>query len=103
MNRGEIWWAQIDRKERPVLVLTRQAVLDVRERVTVAEITTQMRGLAVEVPLMDEDESGLAQSSVINTDGIYTIRRSLLRRRAGRVRAETLHRTCGAITVALGC
>lgn len=103
MNRGEIWWAQIDRKERPVLVLTRQMVLDVRELVTVAEITTQARGLAVEVPLVDEDEAGLSQPSTINADGLYTIRQSMLKRRAGRVSSKTLRNTCDAIALALGC
>ena len=51
VNRGEVWWAEIGRKRRPVLVLTRPEVIDVRELVTVAEITTTVRGLAVEVPL----------------------------------------------------
>jgi len=33
---------------RPVVVVTRGAVLDVRANVTVAEISTSVRGLAVE-------------------------------------------------------
>ena len=51
MNRGEVWWAQVGRKRRPTLVLTRSEVIDVRDLLTVAEITTTVRGLAVEVPL----------------------------------------------------
>ena len=35
MNRGEVWWAEVRRKRRPVLVLTRPEVIDVRELVTV--------------------------------------------------------------------
>jgi mRNA-degrading endonuclease toxin of MazEF toxin-antitoxin module len=51
MNRGEIWIAEVGSKTRPVLVLTRQEVIDVRTLVTVAEVTTQIRGLAAEVEL----------------------------------------------------
>ena len=49
MNRGEVWLAEVGHKRRPVLVLTRTEVLDVRSLVTVAEITTSARGLAAEV------------------------------------------------------
>lgn len=103
MNRGEIWWAQVGRKERPVLVLTRQAVIDVRELVTVAEITSQARGLAVEVPLLGEDETGLDQPSVINADGIHTLRQTVLSTKAGHVSDRTLRRACEAVARALGC
>ena len=43
MNRGEVWLAQVGRKRRPVLVLTRTEVLDVRSLVTIAEISTSAR------------------------------------------------------------
>ena len=51
MNRGEVWLAEVGRKRRPVLVLTRSEVLDVRSLVTVAEVSTSARGLAAEVEL----------------------------------------------------
>ena len=65
MTRAEIWLAQVGRKSRPVLILTRPEVIDVRELVTVAEITTHMRGLAVEVEL-DHRRVGLSRPSAIN-------------------------------------
>jgi mRNA-degrading endonuclease toxin of MazEF toxin-antitoxin module len=37
VTRGEIWLAQAGRKQRPVLILTRPEVIDVRELVTVAD------------------------------------------------------------------
>lgn len=49
MTRGEIWFAEVGRKRRPVLVLTRPEVIDVRALVTVAEVTTSMRNIAAEV------------------------------------------------------
>ena len=50
MRRGDVWLADVGGKPRSVLVITRDAVMDVRANVTVVEVTTQARGLAVEVP-----------------------------------------------------
>ena len=102
MTRGEIWLAQVGRKTRPVLVLTRTEVLDVRELVTVAEITTTTRGLAVEVAF-DHADAGLERPSVINCDGIHTVGQRLLRTRVGEVTVETFDKVCSAINYALGC
>jgi mRNA-degrading endonuclease toxin of MazEF toxin-antitoxin module len=102
VNRGEVWTAQIGPKRRPVLVLTRSEVLDVRHLVTVAEVTTTRRGLAVEVEL-DETDLGLAQRSVINCDGLYTIPRSSLDGPRGAVDDVTMHEVCRAVGYALGC
>mgnify|MGYP002683118924 CR=1 FL=1 len=55
MNRGEIWFAEAGRKRRPVLVLTRTEVIEVRALVTVAEVTTSVRGIGAEVELDGED------------------------------------------------
>ena len=43
MRRGEVWLAEVGRKPRPVIVLTRSEVLDVRALVTVAEVTSTAR------------------------------------------------------------
>lgn len=94
--------AQAGRKKRPVLVLTRPEVLDVRELVTVVEITTTVRGLAVEVGL-DHREVGLKKPSVINCDGIHTVSQALLTTYVGQVSGETLSSVCSAIAYALAC
>ncbi|MEO6121050.1 MAG: type II toxin-antitoxin system PemK/MazF family toxin [Acidimicrobiales bacterium] len=102
MTRGEIWIAQVGRKRRPVLVVTRPEVLDVRHLVTVAEVTTSIRGLATEVGI-DHDDVGLDQPSVINCDGIHTVAQSSLVSYVGEVSADTMHKVCSAIDYALGC
>ncbi len=102
MNRGEIWLAHAGSKSRPVLVLTRTEVIDVRELVTVAEITTSARGLAAEVEL-DHEHVGLDRPSVVNCDGLHTIRQSQLTNRVGSVDGDTLGRVCWALSYALGC
>ena len=101
MTRGEVWLAEVGRKRRPVLVLTRTEVLDVRSLVTVAEITASARGLAAEVDV--DDEVGLDQPSVINCDGLHTVRQTTLTKPLGEVAAETMAKVCAAVSYALGC
>lgn len=94
--------AEVGRKRRPVLVLTRPEVIDVRDLVTVAEITTTVRGLAAEVEF-DYDDAGLDQRSVINCDGLHTITRSSLATFVGAVDDDTMGKVCWAASYALGC
>ena len=102
MNRGEVWLADVGNKRRPVLVLTRSEVLDVRALVTVAEITTTARGLAAEVPF-DHAATGLDRPSVINCDGIHSIDQRRLATHVGELDADVMTRVCAAIHYALGC
>jgi mRNA interferase MazF len=62
--------ARLD-KARPVLVLTRELVRPHLTTVTVAPITTTVRGLSTEVPV--DAANGLAGSSVVSCDNITTI------------------------------
>jgi mRNA interferase MazF len=102
VRRGELWLAEVGRKRRPVLILTRSEVLDVRELVTVAEITTSIRGLGAEVDI-DHAELGLDRPSVINCDGIHTVAQASLTGPVGRVTDEVLRRVCSAASYAMGC
>ena len=58
-------------KVRPVLVLTREIVRPHLSRVTVAPITTTIRGLSTEVPV--GRANGLDHVSVISCDNIVTV------------------------------
>ena len=102
MRRGELWLAHAGRKRRPVLVLTRTEVIDVRQLVTVAEVTTSIRGLATEVEV-DHAAVGLERPSVINCDGVHTIVQASLTGPIGEVDDATMRRVCSAVTYALGC
>lgn len=102
MNRGEVWFAEVGRKRRPVLVLTRSEVIDVRALVTVAEVTTSIRDIAAEVGF-DWEEAGLDRPSVINCDGLHTITKGSLTTFAGSVSEATMERVCSAVGYALGC
>lgn len=102
MNRGDVWLAEVGRKRRPVVVLTRDEVIDVRSLVTVAEISTSARGLAAEVEL-DHVRLGLERESVINCDGLHTIAQAMLTTHVGEVDEDTLARVCAAVSYAIGC
>lgn len=102
MKRGEIWLTEVDGKQRPVVLLTRAEVIDVRELVTVAEVTTTIRGIATEVAF-DFDEVGLDRESVVNCDGIHTVAQRRLTAFVGELDEPTLSRICSAVHYALGC
>ena len=65
--------AQLD-KARPVLILTRELVRPHLTAVTVAPITTTIRGLSTEVAV--DAANGLAGPSVVSCDNITTIPKS---------------------------
>jgi len=102
MMRAEIWLAQVGGKSRPVLILTRPEVIDVRQLVTIAEITTSIRGLGAEVEF-DHHDMGLDQPSAINCDGLHTVAQSSLTSRIGTVDELTMGKVCSAVNYALGC
>ncbi len=63
-------------KARPVLVLTRELVRSHLSTVTVAPITTTIRGLSTEVHV--DASNGLAGPSVVSCDNVNTIPASAL-------------------------
>lgn len=102
MRRGELWLAEVGRKKRPVLVMTRSEVIDVRALVTVAEVTTSIRGLGSEVDV-DHLQVGLDRPSVINCDGIHTVTQQSLTTCIGQVDDDVMRKVCSAVSHALGC
>lgn len=97
-EHGEIWWASVD-KPRPVVVLSRDDIQGVRDRTTVASITTTIRGIRTEVALDHRD--GFATASAINCDELTTIAKSRLERRLGRLSPERLDQLQAALRFAL--
>ena len=63
---------QLD-KRRPALILTRQSKLHLLSWVTIAPITSTIRGLTTEVRV--GARNGLDRDSVVSCDNISTVRR----------------------------
>ncbi len=72
--------ARLD-KIRPVLVLTRELVRPHLSRVTVAPITSTVRGLSTEVPV--GRANGLDRDSVVSCDNILTVPVTAIGRQVG--------------------
>lgn len=83
-----IWLARLD-KTRPVLVLTREEVRAVRRLITVAPITSTVRGLRSEV--LVGQHNGLDHESVVNLDSIATVPRDVLVRPLGALLPDQEH------------
>ena len=73
MRRGEIRWYKFAKpdKKRPVLILTRDSVLDYLGEVTVAPITGTVRDIPSEVALSEAD--GVRRDCAVNCDHVQTV------------------------------
>ena len=73
MKRGEIRWYNFTHpdKKRPVLILTRDSILEYLGEVTVAPITATVRDIPSEVSLSKED--GVPRDCAINCDHLQTV------------------------------
>lgn len=102
VNRGEIWQFSFPtpNRRRPVLVLTRQEVIGHLHSVTVAPITTTIRGIPSEVVV--GTECGLKCTSAINLDNLATVPRAGLLAFVGTVPQEVLDKVREALLFALG-
>lgn len=78
MRRGEIRWYRFINpdKKRPVLILTRNSVLEYLGEVTIAPITTTIRDIPSEVLLTAED--GMLRTCAINLDHVQTVAKEKL-------------------------
>jgi mRNA interferase MazF len=73
MKHGEIRWYKfaLPDKKRPVLILTRDSVLEYLGEVTIAPITTTVRDIPSEVFLSTVD--GMPQACAVNCDHLQTV------------------------------
>jgi mRNA interferase MazF len=102
MRRGEVWWAALPAPagSRPVVLLSRDEAYAVRQLVTVAPVTTRIRGIATEVPLGPAE--GLPKPCVANLDTLTTIPRRSLTRLVAPLSPEKLAEVDRALLFALG-
>ena len=82
-----------------MVLLSRDEAYRVRNAVTVAELTTTIRNIPVEVPLGAQD--GLPKKCVANLDTILTIRKSLLVAKITALSEEKINQVNEAVRFAL--
>lgn len=101
-RRGEIWLAQLEHdKVRPIVVMTRTAVIRHLHAVIAAPVTSTIRSIPTEL-LLGERE-GLRHQSVANFDGLQLVPRRALIHRIGTLDAQRLDAACRALGQATGC
>ena len=102
MKRSEVWWVNLPVEQggrRPMLLLSRDISIEMRNSVTVAEVTRTIRNIPVEVELDDSD--GMPDQCCINLDNILTIPKDLLQSRITVLSPEKMKEVRESIIYAL--
>lgn len=88
-------------KNRPVVVLTRDSALPYLGTVTVAPITSTIRGVPSEVLLNEED--GMRAPCAVNLHNPVTVSQDRLGKRVAQLSGLRMHEICAALRFSLGC
>jgi mRNA interferase MazF len=101
MKRGEIRWYKFKApdKKRPVLILTRDSILEYLGEVTVAPITTTVRDIPSEIFLSKQD--GMVKECAINLDHIQTVSKGKIGSLIATLSPDKLKQVSDAIQFAL--
>ena len=101
MQHGEIRWYkfQAPEKKQPVLILTRDSILDYLGEVTVAPVTSTIRNIPSEV-FLSQDE-GMKNDCVVNLDHIQTVSKNKIGTRLTALSTNKMKSVSKAIRFAL--
>ncbi|MDX1777125.1 MAG: type II toxin-antitoxin system PemK/MazF family toxin [Desulfobulbales bacterium] len=101
MKRGEIRWYRFKEpdKKRPVLILTRDSILEYLKEVTVAPVTSTIREIPSEVIISKQD--GMPRDCAVNCDHIQTVSKGKLGGLLTTLTHEKLAKVSEAISFAL--
>ena len=88
-------------KKRPVVVLTRDSALNYLATVTVAPVTSTVRGVPSEVVLTEQD--GMKTSCAVNLHNVVTVSLDRLGKRIARLSSTRTNEICAALRFSLGC
>jgi mRNA-degrading endonuclease toxin of MazEF toxin-antitoxin module len=101
MNRGDIWMIDLGGKigTRPIVVLTRQNVLQYLNKVTVAEVSTKGKGYPTEVFI--GQKANLQEPSFVQADNLHTVPQKKLARYVGTLDKQTMLEISRKVVLAL--
>ena len=101
--RGEVRLYQFAApdKKRPALVLTRNSAIAYLSTVTVAPVTSTIRGVPSEVVLNEED--GMKFPCAVNLHNAVTVSQQRLGKRVAQLSSGRMNEVCAALRFALGC
>ena len=101
MNRGDVWLINLGGRvgTRPVVVLTRQNVLEYLNKVTVAEITTRGKGYPTEVYI--DQKANLPKPSFVQADNLHTVAKEVLEKYVGTLDSQSMQEVSRKVVLAL--
>lgn len=88
-------------KKRPAVVLTRNSAIAYLSTVTVAPITSTIRGVPSEVILSEED--GMKTPCAVNLHNAVTVSQHRLGKRVAQLNSSRMNEICAALRFSLGC
>ena len=88
-------------KTRPVVVLTRSAAISFLSTVTIAPITSTIRGVPSESVLTEED--GMKAPCAVNLHNAITVSQQRLGKRVPQLKTARMAEICAALRFSLGC
>jgi mRNA interferase MazF len=88
-------------KERPVVVLTRDSAISYLSAVTIAPVTSTIRGVPSEVVLGDAD--GMKTPSAVNLHNVVTVSKDRIGRRVAQLHSTRMNEICAALRFSVGC
>src|ERR1700687_2321238 len=103
LARGDVRLYRFARpdKLRPVVVLTRNSVLQYLSKVSVAQVTSTIRGVPAEV-VLDEDD-GMKAPCAVNLHNIATVPQNELGRLVTQLSSPRMDQICAALRFSVGC
>ena len=101
MKRGEIRWYKFARpdKKRPILILSRDSILEYLGEVTIAPVTSTVRNIPSEVFLPKQD--GMPRDCAINCDHTQTVAKDKIGALITALSAEQMKEVRKAVDFAL--
>ncbi len=101
--RGEVRLYQFAApdKKRPALILTRNSAITYLSTVTVAPITSTIRGVPSEIILTEDD--GMKSPCAVNLHNAVTVSQQRLGRRIAQLSSARMNEVCAALRFSLGC
>jgi mRNA interferase MazF len=88
-------------KKRPIVVLTRDSAINYLSSVTVAPITSAIRGVPSEVVLNEED--GMKGPCAVNLHNTVTVSPQRLGKRVAHLSSTRMAEICAALRFSVGC
>lgn len=103
LSRGDIHLCRFSApdKQRPVLILTRNGAIGYLSTVTVAPISSTIRGVPSEVSLDIAD--GMKGPCAVNLHNVVTISQDRVQRRIAGLSHIRMREVCAALRFAQGC